>query len=217
MSIGPITPIVLSPSIKPKSPVVENLTLFNLFGSILNKTRLIVLTGSKVFPANLAELFLRGQALLSASSNSAPSALAPHKLNHAFTMKMHYISFKHSVKQLNQLPMIVALRRIFRVKQTCDFTLTLHGWLWGNRSNSSFIHQTVNTTLAWIPFIVHEHKLLESTFALNASALLTLGCLTYSTFQDFRQYNAEKREKSPTVQIIHTSFSYLNKQICGPI
>ncbi len=211
MSIVPTTP-TLSPPQKPKSPVVENLTLVNLFGNILNKTRLIAVTGSKVLPADLSELFLRGQALLSASTASPPSALEPQ----TFSLKTHYLSFKNSVKQLNQLPMILALRRIFMVKQTCDFTLTLHGWLWGYSSNTSLIHQTANTALAWIPFIVHELKLLESSFALNASALLTLGCLTYSTFQDFRQYNPEKRVKSPTIQIIRTSFSYLNRQFFGP-
>jgi len=182
-------------------PVVENFTQATLLGNIVNKSRLIIINASKVIPADPSELFLKVQAIISSVSND-PSLFSSK--SSMFDVKKNYSHFKKTVKWMNQLPLMIALRRIFMVKQTCDFTLALYSWMQGNRSNTSMVRHTVNTALTWVPFMVYEAKLLDSPFALNFTALFTLGCLTYSAFQDFRQYDPKKREKSPTIELIQS-------------
>lgn len=123
----------------------------------------------------------------------------------------YYRTFKNNVDYLNNLSIMMGVRSFFVIKQTCDLGLTLAGWVLGKKSNSSLLHQSVNTALAWSPMtyaLISESK---SPFLLNSFTFASTAALTYSFVKDYLAYRYpdEHKEKSPMNTLLSQAAGHL--------
>ncbi|MCH9632690.1 MAG: hypothetical protein S4CHLAM6_10280 [Chlamydiae bacterium] len=117
-----------------------------------------------------------------------------------------YGSVQKKVDMINAQPLTQITKQVCLAKQSLDFTLASAQWIMGKRTNSSMLHNTVNTALSYAPFML-AYTTFGGTLAgqvLSNAALL--GCLAYSVRQDYyHSVNPEIRESSPSVALVRDS------------
>ncbi len=127
----------------------------------------------------------------------------PMTCNKSYTdasyLKHTFSSFKGII---NASPLVQISKKACLVKKTFDFGIASVQWITGNRSNQSMLHNTINTALSYMPFMLAYTSFGETLPGQVLGNAILIGCLAYSVRQDFfKSIDRSKRESSPTVDL----------------
>lgn len=201
---------------EPPSSYMEPLCYYggraSLFGGVLQKIRHI----AHHFLDMIALDWRALSATLKAAFNSAEATK-----NSSFSSDlMNWIDVTTNLNQITlgwkwikSSPAFLSLRILCLAKQTSDLALTFWAWLQGRQKNQHLVHQSVNTCLAWSPFILQAIKFARTHPIGQLVGGIMLSFYAFSVFDDAQHYSNQKKRISPTLELLEHSFKTLRAKI----